>query len=79
MPNHFSDLADLKAFRVGVGCLLGMAVSGCAIIDQIHGDGTITRSFALGAPLIMPMDASGRTNVTKVNGLGARPDSVWTA
>jgi hypothetical protein len=70
MPNHFFDLIGLRTFRVSVGCLLAMTMSGCAVIDQIHGDGTITRSFAFGAPVIMPTGPSGQANVTKVNGLG---------
>ena len=70
MPSQFFDLVDLRAFGLCVGCLLGMAVSGCAIIDQIHGDGTINRSFVFGAPVIMPTNPSGQANVTKVNGLG---------
>jgi hypothetical protein len=70
MPNHLFDLFDLKAFRVGVGCVLGMAMSGCAVIDQMHSDGTITRSFAFGAPVIVPTDPSGQSSVSKVNGLG---------
>jgi hypothetical protein len=36
----------------------------------MHGDGTFTRSFALGAPVIVPMDSSGQSSVSKVNGLG---------
>jgi hypothetical protein len=70
MPNHFFDLIGLRTFRVSVGCLLAMTMSGCAVIDQIHGDGTITRAFAFGAPVMMPTDPSGQANVTKVNGLG---------
>jgi hypothetical protein len=70
MPNHSLGLFYLTAFRVSVGCLLGMAMSGCAVIDQMHGDGTTTRSFALGPAVIMATDASGQSNVTKVNGLG---------
>src|SRR5271163_254945 len=70
MPNHLFDLFDLRAFRVGVGCLLGMVMSGCAVIDQMHSDGTITRSFAFGAPIMMPADPSGQSSVSRVNGLG---------
>jgi hypothetical protein len=70
MQNHFFDLVNLRAFGLGVGCVLAMATSGCAIIDQINGDGTITRSFAFGAPVIMPMDPGGQAKVTKVNGFG---------
>jgi hypothetical protein len=70
MPNHVFDLIDLKAFGVGVGCLLGSTMSGCAVIDQIHGDGTITRSFTFGVPVIEPVDPSGQSSVSKVNGLG---------
>ena len=70
MPNHIFDLVDLRACTVGVGCLLGVAMSGCAVIDQVHGDGTISRSFVFGSPVIMPTDTSGKADIIKVTGLG---------
>jgi len=70
MQNHILYLVDLRAFAVGVGCLLGMAMSGCATIEQIHGDGTITRSFAFAAPIFVPADPDGQAHIVKVTGLG---------
>jgi hypothetical protein len=47
-----------------------MAMSGCATVEQIHSDGTITRSFAFAAPVFVPTDPSGQAHIVKVTGLG---------
>jgi hypothetical protein len=70
MPDYAFDLIHLKVFGLALGSLLAMAMSGCAIVDQIHGDGTVTRSFAFGAPVIIPMDPDGQANITNVTGFG---------
>jgi hypothetical protein len=79
MPNRIYSLLYLSAFAVGVGCLLGMAMSGCAVIEQTHADGTVARSFTFGAPVIMAADPNSQANVIKATGLGLiLSDSVTT-
>jgi hypothetical protein len=70
MPNRISDLVGPRALAGAFGCFLGIAVSGCAVVEDIHGNGTTTRSFVFGAPLNVSTDPTGRPNILKVTGLG---------
>jgi hypothetical protein len=78
MPNHFFHLLNKVASGAGVGCLVAGAVSGCAVIDQIHSDGTMTHSFALGVPVVIPADPAGQSSVSKVNGFGFTVSNITT-
>jgi hypothetical protein len=70
MSDHFIYLVNKTTFGFGVGCILAVAMSGCAVIDQIHSNGTSTHSFAVGAPVIIPADPGGQSSVSKVKGFG---------
>jgi hypothetical protein len=46
------------------------SLSGCAIIENIHPDGTYERSIALAAPLVIAPAPAGQSSVVRVTGLG---------
>jgi hypothetical protein len=46
------------------------SLSGCAIIENIHPDGTYERSIALAAPLIIAPAPAGQSSFVRVTGLG---------
>jgi hypothetical protein len=56
--------------RAGFGCLLGIAVTGCAVVEETHQDGTATRSVVLATPVFIHPDLSDRNSIVKVTGLG---------
>jgi hypothetical protein len=70
MPHRFSELAHLKTFAVVCVWLLGMAMPGCAVVEDIHADGTTTKSIAFAAPLILPSAPDGQADIMKATGFG---------
>lgn len=70
MPNRISVLINWTMLRAGFGCLLGMAMTSCTVVEELHRDGATTRSFAFAAPVIVHPDPSGQGSVVKVTGLG---------
>jgi hypothetical protein len=49
---------------------MAVALSGCAIVQDIHSDGTSERSIALAAPLVIQPAAAGKSSVVRITGLG---------
>jgi hypothetical protein len=70
MPDRISDLVCLKPLGASLWFFLGMALAGCAVIEDIHGDGTTTRTFAIAAPVTVSGESNGQAGVVKVTGLG---------
>ena len=68
MPSRLTVLIRTNVFGV-LGCLLGMAVSGCAVVEVSHGDGTSTRSFVFASPVIAA-NSEQKPNIVKIIGLG---------
>jgi len=44
-------------------------MTSCAVVEEIHRDGTTTRSFEFAAPVIVP-DQNSQGSIVKVTGLG---------
>lgn len=70
MPTRIFNLVNARALAVVCGCLTEIGMSGCAVVEDIHADGTTTRSIVLGTPVIMSEAPSSQSSIIKVTGLG---------
>src|SRR5271166_1739482 len=70
MSRRISDLFNWTMLWAALGCLLGMATTGCAVVEEIHSDGATSRSLAFAAPVVVNPDPNNQGSVVKVTGLG---------
>jgi len=59
-----------KKCRVAAVIAIPVALSGCAIVENIRSDGTYERSIALAAPLVIAPAPAGQSSVLRITGLG---------
>jgi hypothetical protein len=59
-----------KKCRVAAVVAIPVALSGCAIVENIRSDGTYERSIALAVPLVIDPAPSNQSSVVRITGLG---------
>jgi hypothetical protein len=69
MPHCGAFLLSRRVPKASLGCLLGLALTGCAIVEEIHSDGTANRSVVLGSPVIWSASEKSGTAI-KATGVG---------
>jgi hypothetical protein len=60
----------LSSVRTPAVIALATTLSGCAIVEDIHSDGTYQRSIALAAPLVIAPAPAGQSSVVRITGVG---------
>jgi hypothetical protein len=70
-----SDIGRRARFVAGVGVLLALQLSACAIVEEARPDGTRQRSIVFAAPVVVPSAAANQSSVVRATGLGLEMSS----
>jgi len=70
MAACYCRLLGPTIMRLVIGGHLGLLSSGCALIEEVRGDGTTRRTIAVASPINVEPSPPGRGRVVRISGVG---------